>query len=325
MENIVLFDPSIRSLNKGDEIIMRSAEKYLSPVLIGNYVIKSATHSPILTFYQNTRLNPRMRFYDDAKYKFLCGSNMIWKNMLKVRPTFNANLFNCMPYRNSIMMGCGIAQTQVKRTNIYTKSLYSKIFSKEYYHSVRDEKAAEFIKSLGYKVINTGCPTMWGFSEEFCKEIPAEKADKVIFTLTDYNKNSEFDGQLIDILLDNYKEVYFWIQGAFDFEYLQTLPHTEKIQIVNPTVDDYSDILACGNIDYVGTRLHAGLFAMQHKIRTIIIAIDNRAISINESYNLNIIDRNKTASDLANKINSDFRTNVKINHKNIELWLNQFM
>lgn len=30
METVVLFDPGIRSLNKGDEIIMRSAERELN-------------------------------------------------------------------------------------------------------------------------------------------------------------------------------------------------------------------------------------------------------------------------------------------------------
>ena len=30
MENIVLFDPGVRSLNKGDEIIMRSARMELA-------------------------------------------------------------------------------------------------------------------------------------------------------------------------------------------------------------------------------------------------------------------------------------------------------
>ena len=65
MDTIVLFDPGIRSLNKGDEIIMRSAEAALSDILADNYVIKCATHAPAVTFYQNTRLNPRMKVYQN--------------------------------------------------------------------------------------------------------------------------------------------------------------------------------------------------------------------------------------------------------------------
>ena len=325
MENIVLFDPSIRSLNKGDEIIMRSAEKQLSPLLKGNYVIKSATHAPIVTFYQNTNLNPRMRFYNDAKYKFLCGSSMIWKNMFKPRPTFNVNWFNCLPYRNSIMIGCGIAQTQVKKVNYYTRVLYSKILSKDFIHSVRDDRAAEFVRELGYKAINTGCPTMWGFTKDFCKDIPAEKAEKVVFTLTDYHKDKEQDQLFINILRENYKEVYFWIQGAFDKEYFDTFEGTEDIHIIDPTLEDYSRILSEGNVDYVGTRLHAGMFALQHKVRTIILAFDDRTRAMNESYNLHVVERSKIENQLPEKINSEFVTDIQIKQNNIDLWMSQFM
>ena len=324
MDNIILFDPSIRSLNKGDEIIMRSAEKRIGHLLEGNYVIKSATHSPIVTFYQNTRRNPRMRFYDDAKYKFLCGSSMIWKNMFKPRPTFNVNWFNCMPYRNSILLGCGIAQAQVKKANFYTRVLYSKILSREYVHSVRDDAAAEFITSLGYKAINTGCPTMWGFTPEFCKGIPSKKAGRVVFTLTDFGKDSEHDQELIDVLRENYDEVFFWIQGAFDKEYFDTFRHTDGIRIVNPTLEDYSAVLSSGDIDYVGTRLHAGMFALQHQVRTIILAIDNRTRSMNEAYHLHVVERGELKEKLPGKINSDFVTDISLRQANIDQWLSQF-
>ena len=323
MENIVLFDPSIRSLNKGDEIIMKSAEKQLEHLFKGRYVIHSATHAPVVTFYQNTRRNPRMRFYDEAKYKFLCGSSMIWKNLFKPRPTFNVNWFNSMPYQNSIMLGCGIGQVNSK-TNYYTKVLYSKILSKDYIHSVRDERAAEFVRSLGYEAINTGCPTMWGFTPDFCHEIPTQKADKVIFTLTDYSKNPEKDQQLIDILKTNYNKVFFWIQGAFDKEYFDTLNNLSGIEIVDPTLEEYSSVLSLGNVDYVGTRLHAAMFALQHKVRTIILAIDNRTRAMNESYHLHVIERNEIKETLENMIRSDFTTEIAIKQENIQKWLGQF-
>ena len=95
MDTIVLFDPSIRSLNIG---------------------------------YQNTSLNPRMKVYDNATYKFICGSNLLWKNMFIPRPTFNVNLWNCRVYRNSILVGVGTNSSK-KRVNLYTKRLYSKILS----------------------------------------------------------------------------------------------------------------------------------------------------------------------------------------------------
>lgn len=323
MESIVLFDPSIRSLNKGDEVIMRSAEKSVKHLLKGRYVIKSATHAPIVTFYQNTHLNPRMRFYDDAKYKFICGSSLIWKNMLKPRPTFNVNLFNCMPYRNSILLGCGIAQVESKG-NWYTRKLYSKILSKDYIHSVRDDDAKKFVESLGYRALNTGCPTMWGFTPEFCAQIPTKKADDVIFTLTDFWTSREADQKLIDILVKNYRNVYFWIQGSFDKEYFDSFENTASIKVVDPTLEDYSEVLSRGNIDYVGTRLHAGMFALQHQVRTILIAIDNRTRSLNMTYDLHVVERDDIETKLEDYINSEFVTDIHINSDAIQQWLSQF-
>ena len=324
METVILFDPGIRSLNKGDEIIMRSAEEQLdiAGILKDNYVIHSATHAPIVTFYQNNNLNPRMRLYDETRLKFICGSNLLWKDMLKPRPVFNVNLWNCRPYRNSILMGVGVGQAKSK-TNIYTKKLYSKILSKDYIHSTRDQVAAEFLKGLGYQAIDTGCPTMWKFTPEFCAQIPTSKSDKVIFTLTDYGREKVYDQKLIDILKSKYKTVYFWIQGAFDLEYFNEFSNTDGIYLVAPSVDEYSKILSMEDIDYVGTRLHAGMFAMQHKKRSIILAIDNRVRDMKATYDLQVLERHEIEK-LPQLIESTFSTNVKIKQNNIDMWLSQF-
>ena len=77
------------------------------------------------------------------------------------------------------------------------------------------------------------------------------------------------------------------------------------------------------SVDYVGTRLHAGIYALRHKVRSIIIAIDNRARDMSKTYSLNTIDRNNI-DELSKMINSDFKTNIKINTKEIEKWKSQF-
>jgi translation initiation factor 1 (eIF-1/SUI1) len=77
------------------------------------------------------------------------------------------------------------------------------------------------------------------------------------------------------------------------------------------------------DIEYVGTRLHGGMFAMQHKKRTITIAIDHRVRDMNAVYAINIIERNEM-NKLADMIHSDFATDVRINQKNIDQWLSQF-
>lgn len=62
---------------------------------------------------------------------------------------------------------------------------------------------------------------------------------------------------------------------------------------------------------------------MQHKIRSIIIAVDNRALDMKETYNLPIIERNNI-EHLSEMINSNLITNLKINEKAIAEWKKQF-
>lgn len=322
MKTIVLFDPSIRSLNMGDHIIMQSAERELKKIWENCYVIHCGTHTPAVTFYQNTRLNPRIKLYDEATYKFICGSNLLWKNLMIPRPTFNVNPWNSKIYYNSILVGVGTNSSK-KKPNLYTKWLYKHILSKKYMHSVRDEETKRFVESLGFKAINTGCPTMWKFNDDFCKEIPTKKADKVIFTLTDYNKDKEKDQKLINILKKNYKEVYFWLQGIYDEEYFNEFDNIEEIKLIPPSLEAYEEVLNKNSIDFVGTRLHAGMYAMQHKKRTIILAIDNRVRDMKETYNLNTIERDDI-DKLDDYLNSIINTRISINQKNIDEWFSQF-
>ena len=324
MDTVVLFDPGIRSLNKGDEVIMASAYRELEQagILKDAFILRAATHAPVVTWYQNGNKNPHTRIYDGAAYKFICGSNLMWKNMMLPLPSLNVNLWNCRPYRNSILMGVGVGQAK-RKTNAYTKSLYKKILSKDYIHSARDGAAADFLESMGFKAIDTGCPTMWRFTPEFCAEIPKKKSENVIFTLTDYGKDKQQDQKLIDILNRNYKKVSFWIQGISDWKYFQEFSGTENITVIPPSLDAYSKALSQPDTEYVGTRLHAGMFAMQHKKRTIILAIDNRVRDMNDAYDLHVVERDNI-EELEEMINSELKADVRLKQENINKWLAQF-
>ena len=165
---------------------------------------------------------------------------------------------------------------------------------------------------------------MWSLTKEHCSKIPTQKSENVVFTLTDYKRDKEKDQKLIDILKNNYKKVYYWIQGSNDLEYFKLLHNTEDIILVNPNLIDYKEILKNENVDYVGTRLHAGIFAMQNFVRSIILIIDNRARDIKETYNIVAIERNKIL-ELESVINSKFETKINIDEEKIKEWKNQFI
>lgn len=242
--------------------------------------------------------------------------------MLRPWTNWNINIFNCTPYRNAILVGAGLNPNR-STMDLYTKHLYKKVLSQEYIHAARDEKTKEVIESLGLKAINTGCATTWILTDAHCAKIPKNKSEDVIFTLTDYRQDITADQSLINMLLQNYNQVYFWVQGSDDFAYFSSLQNTKHIHIIPPHLSEYKKRLLSGNIDYVGTRLHAGIYAMQNFVRSIILTVDNRAEDMKSSYNLNTVERHDIEK-VQNMIHTNFATNVSINEKNIAAWKSQF-
>ncbi|PEC23154.1 polysaccharide pyruvyl transferase family protein [Bacillus cereus] len=320
MDNVLVLDTSVGSLNKGDDIIMKCVRYQLSDITKNAYILTLPTHVSPFHWYQVARGSHRVKLYSNAKYKFVGGSNLLTMDMLTHFPQWNINMFNYGPLKGSILVGVGAGKGN--KINAYTKMLYKKVLSHEYIHSVRDERTKKILEKMGLRALNTGCATMWSLTPEFCKEIPTEKSDSVIFTLTHHSKDLVKDQLLIDVLRRNYKDVYFWIQDASDFLYFESLSNTEDIKVVSPNIEAYEKVLNT-DVDYIGTRLHGGIFAMRHKKRTIIISIDERARGMSETYNLNLIER-ADFDNLEKMINSKIITDVKVNFEVVDQWLKQF-
>ena len=324
MDKNILFDTSCGSLNMGDYIICESVERELKEILKDDFLIKLATHTPVTHFYQNMKGNPLFSYCQQAKYKFFAGTNILQYHLIfRLWPNFNANIFNCKPYKNTILVGAGSAKNR-PNMDPYTKMLFKKVLSKEHIHSARDESTKELIESLGFRAINTGCATMWCLTKEHCSQIPEGKGENVLFTITDYKTDPQKDKEMIQCLLDNYGKVFCWIQGADDYDYLKTITDLDRITIIGSSLDQYRQfLLETDSLDYVGTRLHAGLFAMQKKKRSIILSVDNRTEDMKETYNLVVVDR-ADLSGLDSLINSSFSTNINIKEENIREWKSQF-
>lgn len=324
MKRIVLFDTSQGSLNAGDYIIKECLEAEMAFLLKNECIARYSTHLPISRFYQTFHKNIIWKTCNSADFKFLCGTNLFKNSLLRISPDWNINFTSCEYYRNCIAIGCGMDMNS-RRSDIYTKTIYKKILSKDYIHSVRDERTKKYFESLGVKAINTGCPTLWGLTPKVCESIPNNKSDTVVFTLTDYARNRVHDKKIIDILKRNYDRLLFWVQGFDDYEYLKSIVEINGIEIIPHEIDAYRTILEYGNIDYVGTRLHAGIYAMRHGIRSIIISVDNRSKDMNETYTIPIVERDLVDQELEKKINSSFATFVQIHMDEIEQWKGQFV
>lgn len=323
MKSVLMFDTGVATLNTGDEIINYSIKKNWPEIYRDNYIMTFPTHTPGFHAWQNMIMK-KNNIYADADLKFLCGTNILYTNMLRPEPAWNIFISNTKIAQGTVCVGTGIGINS-KRTTLYTKKLFNKILSHEYIHSVRDEKTRSFLENMGFEACNTGCPTLWGLTPEFCDEIPEKKSERVIFTLTSYEADRINDQKMIDILNNNYDEVYYWPQSLGDVNYLDTFKNTEKIKIVAPNLLSYDEILNT-KIDYVGNRLHGGIFALQHKCRSIIISIDYRAEEMSETYSFKCIPRNKIPEQLETAINTRWKTTITgLDFKKIEDWKRQFI
>lgn len=322
MENLLLLDTSVSSLNRGDDIIMECVRTELDDILRRYFVLTLPTHVSAFHWYQVYRGLLRVKRYEDCKLKFVGGTNLLVKDMLTYYPQWNINIFNYRPQRGCILVGVGAGAGE--HTNFYTKYLYRKMLSSTYYHSVRDERTKAYLESMGLKALNTGCATMWSLTPEFCKTIPVHKTTRVVFTLTASRRKDPLDQLLIDTLSRNYEKVFFWVQGDMDYEYLNSFDRTDAIEIIPPTKQAYHELLLQPDLDYVGTRLHAGIYAMRHGKRAVIIAIDERAREINKSNNLNCIEK-ADIGGLDSYINGDIQTEIKMPFDVIEQWKRQFI
>lgn len=326
MKKILLLDTSIGSGNMGDHIIMECVQEELQPILENNFVYHIPTHLSAFSASAILINSPVVRNYAKCDFKFAGGSNLLVKNLRIHYPQWNINYFTYEPLAGTILVGVGAGAGN--KTNQYTKRLYRHILNRNYIHSVRDERSREYVENeLGLKALNTGCVTMWKLTPEFCSTIPAEKANRVVFTLNGRSNQMpirECDQIMINILQRNYRKVFFWIQSDQDIQYYYRLKGTENITIIPPSKKQYELLLKEDDLDYVGTRLHGGIYAMRQGKRAIIIAMDERATSINQSNCLNCIPKEAVKSDLEALICSNIETKVKMPFDRIEEWKRQF-
>ncbi len=312
---VAIFDTSIDSQNLGDSIIMDYSLTQLSEIVSGKSIVSIPTHTA--PSYE------QLEELQKCGMKLLCGTNLLSGRMRsyglwKIPEELNG-------YNDIITVGVGF-DSESDDFDLYTKKLFKHIFSQKYFLSVRDSFSEKKLKRMGIKnVLNTSCPTLWNLTPGHCKDIPRSKSNSVVFTLTDYCTDKDKDNYLIETLISLYDKVYFWVQGSNDLLYLRELGYDNSNITVVYTLSDYDNLLRNIELDYVGTRLHAGIRALNYKRRTIIVSIDNRAKSIAADTKLPIVFRDELENCLREKINSDFKTEIVIPEENIRIWKDQFI
>lgn len=91
---------------------------------------------------------------------------------------------------------------------------------------------------------------------------------------------------------------------------------------LNAQIEKYKEILS-EDVDYVGTRLHVGIFAMRHGKRSIILRVDERMNAMS-SYMPNDCLNHFDMQSIEKKIKGNFSTEVNLDWKVIKDWKEQF-
>ncbi|PEU60001.1 capsular biosynthesis protein [Priestia megaterium] len=316
MKKITILDTSVATKNVGDEIIVDSVEREIFNIFKDNTMFFSVPTHEVISRHSR-------RILDSSNYSFVAGTNLLSSrhHILKANQ-WNINLYDAVKFNRIVLMGVGWSNYQ-NNPGLLSKLLYKQALDSQLLHSVRDNYTKEKLNSIGIKnVINTGCATMWNLTPEHCSLIPKKKGKNVVTTLTDYRRDIDKDKKLINILQRNYDKVYIWVQGSNDFEYISSL--SSEVTIVHPTLKAFDQLLDNEeNLDYVGTRLHAGIRAMQKKVRSIIIGVDNRALEKKQDFNVNVINR-EDIDQLEDYVNSAFETSITLDFGAIANWKSQF-
>lgn len=313
---ISVYDTTICDDNLGNQIIMDAINPFIENTFRDAFIIKLQ--------YLEKFGQASHRHIRESKYTFFGGTNALSSQMNRYSQ-MGFSLADAMRVRNVVLVGVGWWQYQ-KKPNHYTRYLLRKILHREVVHSVRDEYTKNHLRSIGIEnVVNTSCPTVWGLSAAHCAQIPIHKSRKAICTLTDYHQNPVADAAFLRLMIEKYDYCHLWLQGAGDREYFNSLGLPAGcIELIPPKLSAYDQLLMDEEVDYVGTRLHAGIRALQRGRRALILGIDNRALEIGKHIGLNVCDR-KDMDAISHFCQGGEATQLRIPEAEIQRWQQQFV
>lgn len=306
---IVVFDPAVENVNAGDEIISSAVQGL--PHLHQGDVERLTTHRLLRKSERD--------LVSQADLLVLSGTNAISSRMEKFGQwLIDPDLARRM--RNKLMLlGVGWWQYQGP-PNLYTRNLLNFILTDQVPHSTRDLYTHDRISALGKKSIMTGCPTMWSLPWD-CQR-PLIGSGRAVITVTDYKRmDPDIDRRWISVVKERYSEVDIVGMGPGDKSHFEGLGIDGVTWKGQGTVDLEA---ALQDAEFIGTRLHAGVKALQNGRPTLILAVDNRAKEISKSTGLHVADRADTLAIHRSVTGETVPPALTMNQESIQLWKSQY-
>lgn len=303
---ILIFDPSLGSDNIGDEIIWEFTEKHLSGYLKNRHVVRIPTH------YYPGRWG--RKYIKNADKIIVAGSNLLGFRDL-IRRQWNLSFLDMQTISQSQKLSLLGVGWQSYKTKMHQFNKYSlrKMLKSSGPHFVRDQYTQDMLVSIGVdNVQNSGCLSTWDLVNFQDDLNTRAKQNCVVFTLTNYDKNPQRDINLVKKLGSNYQKLTFWPQSYEDLKYWMSLKDdiNAEVEIASGNLHSFKKILQRTDYDYVGTRLHAGILALNNNCRSIIYAIDNRAKEMGSDINLPVF-HDLNDINLINFLDNKYHFNFK--------------
>ena len=313
LKKLTIFDTSIATSNVGDFIIMDAVNRELHEIFSGDYFTHVPTHDIIGPVAR--------RHARAADISFVGGTNLLCPHWF-ITNQWKIGKSDFWRVGHPILLGVGW-QKYCRSTDIFTAWMLQYLLNNKYKHSVRDAYTQTRLAGAGVtNAINTGCVTMWRLTPEHCKIIPTQKSDSVVMTVTCYDKNPKVDQAWINLVCAKYKNVYFWPQMVEDEPYFLSICNKE-VKWIGGNISAYDKFLISTDVDFVGTRLHGGIRALQHKRRALILEVDNRAKEMGKDTDLPTCDRGDLEK-IGQMIDASAETKLRLAMDNILSWKAQF-
>lgn len=298
-----MIDTSFGTWNLGDEIIMQAVNDVIQEMFPDARVFRLPSHEALSrrSYY----------FLKKSDLCFIGGTNVLASKGWRLR--WRDSIF----LRNAICFGVtwgGIRPTP----SLSERVLLRRVLDGSQIHSVRDRYTQDLLDRIGLASVSTSCPTMWRLTPEHCASIPQTKSERVLFTLTAYRRDPVADREMIEMLKRNYRSVHFFPQMHGDYAYFKDL-NIAGIGLIGENLNAYDHFLGNEEVDYVGSRLHGGVRALQFGKRVLVIGIDHRSAEIASDTDLPVLKRTQI-KELDHWINGVTPTRIKLPTENIANW-----
>jgi polysaccharide pyruvyl transferase WcaK-like protein len=313
VKRIVILDTWVNDTNVGNRIILEAVEREIRSMFPHDFVYSA----PALEYIDAGR-----ELVSVADHVFLAGTNLLSADMNRTSE-WRVRLRDTAWVNDVVLMGVGWWQYQDQAPNRYTKRLLGRLLSRDSLHSVRDSYTGARLQALGFAAVSTSCPSTWSLTEDVCAAVPAERSGKALVTFTEYNQDPVADRRLLELLSERYERVVLWPQQYGDVAYARSLDG-RGLELIDPQLGALDDFLRSEEVDYVGTRLHAGIRALQNRRRTLIVGVDNRALEMSRDLGLPVVRRDQLELELPRRIDSSWPTVIRLPVEAVTEWKAQF-